>query len=141
MLRVQPYSKVNSPHEAVSLQADLEAMVRWSDTWQLPFNETKCKVLHLGQSNPHLQYMIRDTELRTVQVERDLGVHIDCDLKFRRHAAALVAKATQVLAVICRSFVRIDQQTLPALYKSLVRPNLEFGNLVWGPFRRADENW
>ena len=27
------YSMVNSPHEAVSLQADLEAMVRWSDNW------------------------------------------------------------------------------------------------------------
>ena len=94
------YSMVNSPHEAVSLQADLEAMARWSDTWQLPFNEAKCKVLHLGRSNPNLQYMMRDTELRTVQVERDLGVHIDCDLKFRQHAATVVAKATQVLAVI-----------------------------------------
>ena len=82
---------------------------------------------------------MRDTELRTVQVERDLGVHIDCDLKFRQHAATVVAKATQVLAVIRRSFARIDQQTLPVLYKSLVRPHLEFGNLVWGHFNRADE--
>ena len=72
-------------------------------------------------------------------MERDLGVHIDCDLKLRQHAAAVVAKATQVLAVIRRSFARIDQQTLPVLYKSLVRPHLEFGNLVWGPFNRADE--
>ena len=25
------------------------------------------------------------------------------------------------------------------LYKTLVRPHLEYGNLVWGPFNRADE--
>ena len=56
--------------------------------------------LHLDRRNPNLQYRMRDTELKTVQFDRDLGVHIDCDLKFRQHAAAVVAKATQVLTVI-----------------------------------------
>ena len=29
--------------------------------------------------------------------------------------------------------------TLPLLYKTLVRPHIEYGNLVWGPFNRADQ--
>ena len=28
---------------------------------------------------------------------------------------------------------------LPLLFKTLVRPHLEYGNLIWGPFNRADE--
>ena len=79
------------------------------------------------------------TELSMTQVERDLGVYIDCELKFRQHAAAVTAKASQILAVIRRSFAVIDQNTLPMLYKALVRPHLEYGNLVWGPFNRADQ--
>ncbi|XP_043199278.1 uncharacterized protein LOC122368991 [Amphibalanus amphitrite] len=68
----------------------------------------------------------------------DLG-DLDDELKFRQHASAAVAKANQILAVIRRSFVLINECTLPLLYKSLVRPHLEYGNLVWGPFNRADQ--
>ena len=71
--------------------------------------------------------------------ERDLGVHVDSLLKFRQQAAAAVAKGTQVLAVIRRSFALKNEATLPLLFKTLVRPHLEYGNLVWGPFNRADQ--
>ena len=133
------YSIVDTTHGSSSLQADLESLARWSDTWQLPFNETKCKVLHLGRSNPNFQYIMRGNALSEVQVEKDLGVHIDRELKFRQHASAAVAKATQILAVIRRSFALINERTLPLLYTTLVRPHLEYGNLVWGPFNRADQ--
>ena len=71
--------------------------------------------------------------------ERDLGVIVDADLKFRQHAAAAVTKASQMLVVIKRSFTLLDPTTVPLLYKSLVRPHLEYGNLAWGPFNRADQ--
>ena len=79
--------------------------------------------------------MMRGTKFTDVQVERDLGVQIDCVLKFCQHAAIVVAKSTQILAVICHSFALIDERTLPLIYKALVRPHLEYGNLVWGPFK------
>ena len=44
-----------------------------------------------------------------------------------------------MLAVIRKSFVNIDTFTLPLLYKTLVRPLLEYGNTCWGPFNRADQ--
>ena len=64
---------------------------------------------------------------------------VDSDLKFRQQAASAVAKATQMLAVIRRSFALMDDVTIPLLFKTLVRPHLEFGNLFWGPFNRADQ--
>ncbi|XP_043196519.1 uncharacterized protein LOC122367478, partial [Amphibalanus amphitrite] len=133
------YSTVASTLAASSLQSDLEALVNWADAWQLPFNEAKCKVMHLGRNNPAKQYVMRDSEMSVVRVEKDLGVQVDDELKFRQHASAAVAKANQILAVIRRSFVLINECTLPLLYKSLVRPHLEYGNLVWGPFNRADQ--
>ena len=133
------YSAISTPHDRCSLQTDLDAMVKWSDTWQLPFNEGKCKVLHIGRTNPNYQLTMRDIPMNDTQVEKDLGVHVDTELKFRQHASSVVTKATQVLSVIRRSFALLDHFTLPLLYKSLVRPHLEFGNLVWGPFNRADQ--
>ena len=122
-----------------SLQADIDALVVWSDTWQLPFNEDKCKVLHLGSGNAGLRYNMRGANLAATETERDLGVLVDSSLKFRMQASSAVKKANQILAVIRRSFELIDESTLPRLYKALVRPHLEFGNLAWGPFNRADQ--
>ena len=64
---------------------------------------------------------------------------MDSDLKFRKQAAAVVSKASRVLAVISKSFQLIDKTTLPILFKTLVRPHLEYGNIVWGPFNRMDQ--
>lgn len=133
------YSGIASESDALSMQADLDSLVQWSDSWQMPFNEDKCKVMHVGSANKAFSFHMKGDQLVSTQVERDLGVHVDSQLKFRQQAAAAIAKATQVLAVIRRSFTLINEDTLPLLFKSLVRPHLEYGNLLWGPFNRADQ--
>ena len=57
-----------------------------------------------------------DTLLSCAEVEKDLGVHIDSELKFKQQAAAAVAKTTQMLAVIRRSFALLDERTHSILY-------------------------
>ena len=133
------YRSIVVPDDSLLLQRDLDALVHWSDTWQLPFNEAKCKFLHFGRTSQQSAYTMRGSLLEQVQTERDLGVHMDVELKFRKHAATAVSKASQVLAVIRRSFMVLDRTTLPLLYKTLVRPHLEYCNVVWGPFNRADQ--
>ena len=32
-----------------------------------------------------------------------------------------------------RTFVELDLRTLPLIYKSMVRPHLEYGNVIWRP--------
>ena len=133
------YRNVSPVSGHMELQADLEAVASWSAKWQLPFNVTKCKSLHVGSQNPCHIYRMGDTNLDQALMEKDLGIHIDSELKFRKQAAAAAAKGNQLLALIKRSFMYISVDTLPVLYKTLVRPHLEYGNLIWGPFNRADQ--
>ena len=133
------YRPVKSPTDAELLHEDVNAVLDWSNKWQLCFNTKKCNVLRIGRINNGLSYYIGDSQLQQTDVERDLGVQVDCELKFREHTAAAVSKASQILAVIRRSFECIDSVTLPLLFKSLVRPHLEYCNTVWGPFNRADQ--
>ena len=81
-------------------------------------SRSKCSTLHFGRSNAKRVYFMRGTELKQVATERDLGVLIDSELKFREQAASAVSKATQILAVIRRSFQLIDQTMLPLLFKT-----------------------
>ena len=95
--------------------------------------------MHLGPAAPQLGYHLNGVALHEVDHEKDLGVFMDRELKFRKQTAAAAAKASQMLAVVKRSFAHIDAYTLPLLYKTLVRPHLEYGNLAWGPFLKTDQ--
>ena len=134
------YASVQSQPDRDQIQSDLHALGDWSKTWLLPFNSSKCKTLHLGHGNERQTYTLHDVELEQVSSERDLGVIVDDVLKFREQAAAVVAKGNRVLGLIRRSFENIDGTSLPLLYKTLVRPLLEYGNAVWGPFNKHDQN-
>ena len=133
------YNKASHPISVQSLQEDIDRVYKWSEEWQLRFNVEKCSVLHIGSNNRHQCYTMGGVALNRSETERDLGVLVDDNLKFREQASSATSKATRVLAVIRKSFAHIDMFTLPLLYKALVRPLLEYGNSTWGPFNRADE--
>ena len=133
------YRNVSTQEDRRLLQSDLDAVSRWSDIWQLPFNADKCTVLHIGSRNPENSYALNGLQLSKTESEKDLGIYVDPDLRFRRQAAGAVAKASQVLALIRRSFQAINCDTLPLLFKTLVRPHLEYGSCIWGPFFKTDQ--
>ena len=48
-------------------------------------------------------------------------------------------KASRILGMIRSTFACLDEDTVPRLYKALVRPHLEYGNLIWHPRYRIDK--
>ena len=120
------------------LQKELLNLENWSTTWQLPFNATKCKVLHFGTHNANYSYRLNNHTLDSTKNEKDLGVIIDNELKYHVHAASVTKKANQVLGIMEESYYTRDAKTMPTLYKRMVRPHLEYGNAIWGPFYKKD---
>ena len=59
-------------------------------------------------------------------------------MNFRINASAAAKKANQILGLIKKSYTSRDETTISPLYKALVRPILEYGNVIWGPFYQAD---
>ena len=74
------FADVSKPD--TKLQEDIDNHCLWSDAWQLPFNETKCKYLHIGRNNPGLPYAMNGHIMESMSFQYDLGVIIDQDLKF-----------------------------------------------------------
>ena len=128
-----------TPGDINTIQSDLSNFEEWSKVWQQPFNAKKCKVMHLGNKNPNHDYLLNGHTLEKIESEKDLGVVIDDSLKFHLQTAAATRKANQILGVIKRSYKTRDKNTMSTLYKSMVRPHLEYGNAIWGPFYAMDK--
>ena len=69
--------------------------------------------------------------LEGVTMQKDLEIIVDKELKFHEQTAAAVKKANQVLGIIKKTIYTKNKIKLPLLYKSLVRPHLEYANAVW----------
>ena len=74
-----------------------------------------------------------NAELREMIEEIDLGTIMDRELSFHKHVAVQVNKANQTLRLTKWSFVSLDEETLPVMFKALVHPLLEYGNIAWHP--------
>jgi hypothetical protein len=61
-------------------------------------------------------------------------------LKFSKHMEGQVNKANKRLGLIWRSFEFLDAEAMKQLFVAVVRPNLEFGNVVWSPRFEKDKN-
>jgi len=133
------FRRVSSPEEVATLQADIDNLADWSKDWQLSFNITKCKRMHIGYGNPCQQYEMQGLTLEETSEERDLGVIVDQKLKFHAHCTTTAGKAFRTLGLIRKSFQRLDETTVPILYKTMVRPILEYGNVIWGPHFKGDQ--
>ena len=102
------------------------------------FNADKCRRLHMGHSYPSVNYSISGVEIKNVKAEKDLGVAICCTIDPRLQCAKVISTANKVLRVIKRTYVHKSQSNIMYLYKSLVRPHLEYCFQAWHPHLQKD---
>ena len=133
------FGTANNTSEHDIIQKDLNALETWTDRWQMEFNVTKCKVMHLGSHNNDYGYSLKGQMLDTTNAEKDLGVMITSDLKAGEQCMAAYGKANRMLGLIKRTLVNNDRRILLALYKSIVRPHLEYCCSAWAPHYVKDK--
>ena len=104
----------------------------------MPFNLEKCKVMHIGHKNVNANYSLLGRDVSTCQQEKDLGVVITNDLQPTKQCIEVEKKAQKVLGYIKRQFKSRNKDVILSLYKSLVRPHLEYAVQFWAPSLRKD---
>ena len=137
------YNKSNCSQE---IQEDIKHLQNWSEKWKLFFNISKCKIMHIGtkENQPREKYFMFDSQTRiTIEEcdqEKDLGVIFDETLIFDKHINNAISKANKMLGLIKRTFSYLNKETFLKLYKSMVRPHLEYGNVVWHPLYKRQSS-
>ena len=120
------------------LQQDLIKIAEWSSNWQMPFNVNKCQILHIGNSNKRYDYEMRGQKINTSNSVKDLGITITRDLKSSQQCNEAAKKANRMLGFIKRNFIFKSRDIVIPLFKSLVRPHLEYAVQFWAPHLNKD---
>ena len=124
------------------LQSDLFRLKVWFKTCQLKCNPDKCETVRIThkQDTSKESYTLNPNGevIKSVKSIKDLGITISYDLSWSDHTHDVVNKTNRVLGVIKRVLGSKNITEFSLLYKSLVRPILEYAAPVWCPFLVKD---
>ena len=129
---------IKSAQDQILMQTALNNLYEWSVKWGMKFNVSKCKIIHMGKNNPRYEYHIGGEKLQSDTKEKDIGVLINDNLKPSMQCQKAANTAMAVLNQILRAFTYRDRTTYINLYKTYVRPHLEFSSPVWNPWLTSD---
>ena len=128
-------SKVDTVEDEEIVNDDLEALQNWTITNGMKFNVDKCSVMHCGRLNRNIDYKLYGQKIRVTESEKDLGVIINNDMKFKDQVASAAKKANKTLGMIKRNFKYVNKEAFEVLYGTLVRPQLEYAVHLWLPYQ------
>jgi len=120
------------------VQQDIDSFVSWTEEIQMKLNASKTTVLHLGNSNPRINYKIKDKPIKSVDYQEDLGVIFSTNLSFSLHIKTTTASCFRVIGIIRRIFGNISEKQFKILYKTMIRPKLDYCSSIYSPSSNED---
>ena len=137
---------IRSSNDAVALQNDLNNVIQWAKRNNMSLNEDKFELIqhHTSVRNfsvfselPFVHYencyFTTDSIIEPSNNITDLGVIMQHDMGFNFHISDIVKKARTKLSWALSIFNSRTEEVVQTLYKSLVRPILEYCCALWSP--------
>jgi len=130
--------RVRSEEAYRGLQRDLDQLGQWADEWQMEFILHKCEVMDFGRSNQDRTCSVHGrTLVRVIEKKRSLGT-IHSSFNVQSQVDRMVEKAFSMLGFIGQNIEYKSWDVLLKLYKTLVRPHLEYCVQFWPPYYRKE---
>ncbi len=132
------YFRINLDADHYLFVEDLGNLFEWARSNGLTIALDKTAIMHLGYGNPRSDYAIQQANLATTETMKDLGVLFSSNLKFAEHVAAVCKKAFCRVNLIFLAFYSRKFSFLVHMFKTFVRPVLEYASPVWSPHLKKD---
>ena len=135
------YLTINNQQDQLLFQHDLNLIVKWTQTWLMELNTSKCVILTCSRSTSSstFNYTIINHCLQRVTQHPYLGILFDLKMYFSPHINQIISKAKRMLNFIKLNLYRCFAETKCLTYISIVRPLLEYGSAVWDPYLQKDK--
>lgn len=116
-----------------AIQADINELFEWANTWGMKFNQLKCCHIQIGKDTPATRFNLGREQIPVSKSVKYLGVHINTNLKWNTHVSKITAKANRTLGILKRNLKGAPKKTKLLAFNSMVKPILEYASQVWSP--------
>nr|CAD2193964.1 unnamed protein product [Meloidogyne enterolobii] len=122
--------------EREQLNKALRTLEKWTELNGLEISPSKCFALYLGKNNMKSEYIIHGLKVQETECIRDLGILIDSKISFNNHINMIIKNAYLKSSQIIRIIKSRNLNLLVNIYKTYIRPQLEYATEVWNPHMR-----
>lgn len=138
---IKLFSEIASDEDSNRLQEALSSIHRWCCLNAMYLNMNKFAILTFSriQNELHHNYVINGIPLMRIHKFKDLGVVLSSSFTSQEHVNHICNRANTLLGFIIRTtrdFHSID--AFLTLYKTIIRPILEYATVVWSPHFSCD---
>ena len=129
------FEVVDNPTSSTELlNNDLNKISEWSDRWLVTMNPSKTKSMTFSnkkEKESHPVLSMRGCPIDEVVSHIHLGLTFQSNMSWNNHILSVYEKASQRLNMLKPLKFKIDKSTLACLYKSFIRPIMEYGDIIW----------
>ena len=133
---------ITTEDDVKSLQTDLQAIYKWSQDNNMEFNSPKFECLRYGNDSDIKENTCYKTpsgdSIKEVEHAKDLGIIMSNNGTFRQHVNKVVNTANQLCGWVLRTFRTRQRLPMLMLWKTLIRPKLEYCCQLWCPTQTGD---
>ena len=129
------FHAIYTEEDCTSLQQDLILAEQWTNTPLLKFHPNKCSHMRIGLSSIRNDgYTLGPEHITLTNTDKmkDIGVTFDSSLNFEEHVRKKYIP-NLLMGIIRRTFDHMDEQCFSRIFKSLIRPHIEYANQIWSP--------
>jgi ribonucleases P/MRP protein subunit RPP40 len=132
------YRSITNESDETILQSDLNKISEWCQRWLLPINIEKTKCMKIGKKQTTRSYLLNEKQISETDGELDLGIITNNNMKYANHIQKISAKANSKLYLLEKAFGSLSKDNFLILYKSYIRPVVEFCSTIWSPYLKKD---
>lgn len=78
-------------------------------------------------------YTLDGIHLESVLDQKDLGITVSNSLKPKTHIDTVMKNAYQKIGMVKSCFTNFTPKKVTTLYKTIIRPRLEYASPAWNP--------
>jgi hypothetical protein len=106
----------------------------WSKKWLVSMNASKCRsiVFSLKHDKPvHPPLFLDNVCIEEVEKYTHLGLVFQNNMLWWSHIQNIIEKVSKILNMLKLLKYKVNRSTLTCLYKSMIRPLMEYGDVIW----------
>ena len=116
------------------LNSDLHKISVWADKWLVTMNPVKSRnvIFSLKRNKQvHPPLFLSSNIVKDVESHTHLGLTLQSSMSWRKHIVRVFEKASKRLNMLKFVRFKVDCSILTSLYKSLIIPLMEYGDVIW----------